>query len=59
MLGNMFDYVESKNEMNYSFNNFDTYYGRIKSSLKSDYVNEAIEKIVLKKNYSLLLIITS
>ena len=47
MLGDMFDYVESKNEMNYSFNNFDKYYRRIKSSLKSDYVNEAIEKIVI------------
>ena len=45
MLGIMFDYVESKNEMHFSFNNFDTYYKTIKSSLKSDYVNEAIEKM--------------
>ena len=32
--------------MNCSFNNMDTYYKKIKSSLKSDYVNESIEKVV-------------
>ena len=43
MLGDMFDYVESKDEVMCSFNNFDTYYKKIKRSLKSDYVTEAIE----------------
>ena len=47
MLGDMFDYVESKDEINCSFDKFDTYYKTIKFSLKSDYVNEAIEKIVI------------
>ena len=47
MLGDMFDYVESKDEMMCSFNHFDRYYKKIKHSLKSDYVTEAIEKIVI------------
>ena len=47
MLGDMFDYVESKDEMLCSFNHFDRYYKKVKCSLKSDYVTEAIEKIVI------------
>ena len=47
MLGDMFDYVESKYEIYRSFNTFDKYYQRIKFSLKSESVNEAIEKIVI------------
>ena len=47
MLSDIFDYVESKPEMVCSLNNFDKYYQRIKVSLKSEYVNEAIEKIVI------------
>ena len=43
----IFDYVKSKPEMVCSLNNFDKYYQRIKVSLKSEYVNEAIEKIVI------------
>ena len=47
MLSDIFDYVESKPEMVCSLNNFDNYYQRIKVSLKSESVNEAIEKIVI------------
>ena len=47
MLGDMFDYVETKEEMTCSMNHFHTYYNKIKSSLKSEYVTQAIEKIVI------------
>ena len=33
--------------MTCSFNHFDNYYKRIKDSLKSDHVTQAIEKIVI------------
>ena len=44
MLGDIFDYVESKPEMYRSLKFLDQYYQRIKISLKSESVNEAIEK---------------
>ena len=47
MLGYMFDYVETKDEMMCSLNHFHTYYKKVEGSLKSDYVTEAIDKIVV------------
>ena len=47
MLGDMFDYVETKDEMMSSLNHFHTYYKKVNYSLKSDHVAEAIEKIVI------------
>ena len=47
MLGNLFDYVESKEEMICCMNHFHTYFKSIKTSLKSENVIEAIEKIVI------------
>ena len=47
MLGNIFDYVESKEEMICCMNHFHTYFKSIKTSLKSENVIEAIEKIVI------------
>ena len=42
MLGDMFDYVETKEEMTCSLNHFHTYDKKIKDSLKSDYIIQAI-----------------
>ena len=47
MLGDMFDYVETKDKMMSSLNQFHTYYKKVKCSLKIDYVTEAIKKIVI------------
>ena len=47
MLGEVFDYVERKDEMMCSLNHFHIYHKKVKSSLKSDYTAEAIEKIVI------------
>ena len=56
MLDDMFDYVETKEEMISSFDHFNTYYKKVKDSLKSDYVTQVIGKIVmLVKNYNMLL----
>ena len=46
MLGNLFDYVESKEEMTCCMNHFNIYYKKIQPSLKSDNVIEEIDKIV-------------
>ena len=43
----MLDYVETKDEMMSSLNQFHTYYKKVKSSLKSDYLEESIEKIII------------
>ena len=60
MLGDVFDYVEIKDETMSSLNHFHTYNKKGKYSLKSDYVAEAIKKIVIsvKTNQSMLLIIS-
>ena len=47
MLGNIFDYVESNEEMIGCMNHFKAYYNKTKKSLKSDNVIEAIDKIVM------------
>ena len=47
MLGDVFDYVETKEEMTCGMNHFHKYNNKIKSSSKSDYVTEAIEKIII------------
>ena len=47
MLGYMLDYVETKDKMMRSLNHFYTYYKKVKCSLVSDYVTEAIDKIVI------------
>ena len=47
MSGNTFNYFETEDEMKYSLTHFNTYYNKIKCSLKSDYITEAIEKIVI------------
>ena len=47
MLGDMFNYVETKEEMTCGLNHFHTYYKKAKSTLKSYYVTQAIEKIVI------------
>ena len=47
MLGDMFDYIETQDEMLCSLNHFNTYYQKVKDSLKSEYVTKAIEKIVI------------
>ena len=47
ILGNMFDYVETKDDNISSLNHFHTYYKKLKWSSKSGYVAEAIEKIVI------------
>ena len=46
MLGDMFNYDETKDEI-CSLNHFNTYYQKVKDSLKSEYVTKAIEKIVI------------
>ena len=47
MLGNLFDYVESEEEMICCMNHFNIYYKKIQPSLKSDNVIEEIDKIVI------------
>ena len=47
MLGNLFDYVESNEEMICCMHQFNTYYKKIQPSLKSGNVIEAIDKIVM------------
>ena len=47
MLRAMFDYIEIKDKMMPSLNHFHAYYKKVKCSLKSDYVTEAIENIVI------------
>ena len=46
MLGNIFDYVESEEEMTCSVNHFQGYYKDTKQSLKSEAVIEEIDNIV-------------
>ena len=46
MLGNIFDYVESEEEMKACFNHFQRYYKATKKSLKSEAVIEEIDVIV-------------
>ena len=43
----MFHYVETKDNMMPSLNHSHIYYKKVKSSLKSDYIAEAMEKIVI------------
>ena len=47
MLSDLFDYVETEDEMRLTLKHFKRYYTKVKSQLKSDYTQQGIEAIAL------------
>ena len=47
MLTDLFDYVETEDEMKLTIKHFKRYYAKVKSQLKSEYVQQEVEAIAL------------